>query len=157
MIQKFFLFQMKILDISIIFSAKVRLEYQNILCWLFKKHHFQSICVTVSLQEHFQKIHFTFRHPVLTGSNMGFRYIYGSTGGRDVTLKAIAYRHSFDIFQLFYCTIFQHKYNIININYTVITFSLRADLAGVGNCKSSTSSSIALNCQPQEALYKKGL
>ena len=55
---------MKILIISFIFFAKVRLEYQNILSWLFKKHHFQSICQTVSLQEHFQKIHFTFGHPV---------------------------------------------------------------------------------------------
>ena len=42
MIQNFFLFQMKILVISIIFSAKVRLEYQIVFSWLFKKHHFQS-------------------------------------------------------------------------------------------------------------------
>ena len=48
----------------------IRLEYQNILSWLFKKHQFQSICVKVSLQIHFQQTHFTFGHPVV---NMGVK------------------------------------------------------------------------------------
>ena len=78
MIQNFFLFQMKILVISIIFSAKVRLEYQIVFSWLFKKHHFQSICATVSLQEHFQKIRFTYRHHLYLSSlslaNIGSTY-----------------------------------------------------------------------------------
>ena len=64
MIQKIFLLRMKILTISFIFFANVRLEYQNILSWLFKKHHFKSTYSTVSQQEHSQKIHFTFGHPV---------------------------------------------------------------------------------------------
>ena len=62
----FFLFKMKIFIISFISFAKVRHEYENILAWLFKKHHFQSIWLTVLLQEHFQKTHFTFGHPVHT-------------------------------------------------------------------------------------------
>ena len=64
MIQNIFLFRMKILTISFIFFANVKLEYQNILSWLFKKHHFQSTYSTVSLQEQSQKKHFTFGHPV---------------------------------------------------------------------------------------------
>jgi len=65
MIQNFFFLQMKIFIISFFFFAKVRHEYQNILCWLFKNHHFRSIWLTVFLQEHFQKAHFNIGHPVL--------------------------------------------------------------------------------------------
>ena len=64
MIQNIFLLRMKILTISFIFFANVRLEYQNILSWLFKKHHIRPICLTVLLQEQFQNKHSTFGHPV---------------------------------------------------------------------------------------------
>ena len=46
------------------FSKKSGFQYQNILSELFKKHHFRSICLTVSLQEHLQNTHSTFGHPV---------------------------------------------------------------------------------------------
>ena len=64
--KNFFFLQMKIFIISFFFFAKVRHEYQNILCWLFKNHHFRSIWLTVFLQEHFQKAHFNIGHPVCT-------------------------------------------------------------------------------------------